>query len=110
MSRMHLAAAVFSLALGAATPAAVQAQAKDPISVTFFNAPLRDVLAGFAKYGGRTIVMKAEIGDPLVNASFTNVPWEDALAKVLEQNGLVAKWDPAGILVIEKRPRTETGR
>src|SRR5687768_12312203 len=106
MSRRCSILAALTIGVLATSPAAAGAQVQQvqpaPITVTFHNAPLRDVLKGMAEYSGRTIVMDGEIGNPPVNASFTNVEWRAALDRILEQQQLVMVEDRSGILVIRK--------
>ena len=101
-----VAALVVTVLATSPVVARAQAQAQPaPITVTFYNAPLRDVLQGLAAYSGKTIIMKAAIGNPAINASFRNVEWRDALDQILKDQQLVLEVDPkTGILVIRKHP------
>ena len=79
--------------------------AEHPISVDYYNVPLRDAVRRLAAFSGRTIVMPSEIGNPIVNASLGNLHWRRVLDLVLESEGLVARDDESGIIRIEKRER-----
>jgi type IV pilus assembly protein PilQ len=74
---------------------AVQSQAPR-ITVQWDNASIEDVIAGFAAFSGRTIVMgKGITGN--VTAEIKNQPWDLALNAVLESQGLAVQTLPGGI-------------
>ena len=104
-------APVKSKAQAASPAASAQTQmsraAEHPISVEYYNVPLRDVVRRLAAFSGRTIVLRSEIGNPIVNASLGNVHWRRVLDLVLESEGLVARDDKSGIITIERRARIE---
>jgi type IV pilus assembly protein PilQ len=85
----------------AAVPAAVQEDAR--ISVTLLNASLRDVVANFASFSGRTIVMLSEFGNRTVTAEINNQPWRIALNSILSSNGLMMVDGVNGILNIKRK-------
>ena len=73
-----------------------------PITVTFENSPMRDVLASFAEFSGRSIVPGAEVAD--ITVGFTeirNQPWDEALRSILEAYGLAAEELPSGIIRVD---------
>ena len=78
-----------------------------PISVDYYNVPLRDAVRRLAAFSGRTIVMESDLGDAIVNESIANVHWRRVLDLVLERQGLVARDEKAGIIRIEKRERIQ---
>jgi hypothetical protein len=78
-----------------------------PISVDYYNVPLRDAVRRLATFGGRKIVMDSNLGDPLVNESIANVHWRRVLDLVVERQGLVARDDKSGVIRIEKRERIQ---
>lgn len=75
---------------------AAQSQAAR-ITVQWDNASIEDVVAGFAAFSGRTIILgKGITGN--VTAEVKNQPWDLAMYAVLESQGLAVKTLPGGIL------------
>jgi len=73
------------------------------ITVTWDNADLREVVAGFAAFSGRTIIVSKDIKGQ-VSAEIKNQPWDLAFNAVLESQGLAANVLDGGIIqVIDKR-------
>ena len=74
------------------------AQSQAPrITVQWDNASIEDVVAGFAAFSGRTIILgKGITGN--VTAEVKNQPWDLALYAVLESQGLAVQTLPGGIL------------
>jgi type IV pilus assembly protein PilQ len=73
------------------------------ITVTWDNADLREVVAGFAAFSGRTIILSKDIKGN-VSAEIKNQPWDLAFAAVLESQGLTVNVLDGGIYqVIDKR-------
>jgi type IV pilus assembly protein PilQ len=80
----------------------VQSQAAR-ITVTWDNADLREVVAGFAAFSGRTIIVSKDVKGQ-VSAEIKNQPWDLAFNAVLESQGLAANVLDGGIIqVIDKR-------
>jgi type IV pilus assembly protein PilQ len=75
-----------------------------PITVTFENTDMRDVLATFAELTGRSIVPGSEVGGIRVEyVTFTNQPWDLALRSLLQAYDLAAQEDPAsGIIRVDR--------
>ena len=81
---------------------AAQSQAAR-ITVTWDNADLREVVAGFAAFSGRTIILSKDIKGN-VSAEIKNQPWDLALHAVLESQGLTINVLDGGIFqVIDKK-------
>ncbi|HEX9347115.1 MAG TPA: AMIN domain-containing protein [Gemmatimonadales bacterium] len=74
----------------------VQSQAAR-ITVQWDNASIEDVVAGFAAFSGRTIILGKDIKGT-VTAEVKNQPWDLAMYAVLESQGLAVKTLPGGIL------------
>jgi type IV pilus assembly protein PilQ len=73
------------------------------ITVTWDNADLREVVAGFAAFSGRTIILSKELKGT-VSAEIKNQPWDLAFHAVLESQGLEGKVLEGGIIqVIDKK-------
>lgn len=88
-------------------PAPAQQQPRSrarPITVTFENTDMRDVLATFAELTGRSIVPGSEVGGIRVEyVTFTNQPWDLALRSLLQAYDLAAQEDPAsGIIRVDR--------
>ena len=73
------------------------------ITVTWDNADLREVVAGFAAFSGRTIVLSKDLRGS-VSAEIKNQPWDLAFHAVLESQGLDVVVLEGGIYrVIDKK-------
>jgi len=70
------------------------------VTVSFADAPIRDVLFTFAEFADRSIVAGARV-DGLVSAEIRDQPWDVALQAVLEAHGLVARDTESGIVQVE---------
>lgn len=79
----------------------VQQPQQAPITVTFENTPLDEVLATFAAFSGRSIV-SGEGVEGSVNATITNQPWDIALREILRAHGFVAEETESGIIRVEE--------
>jgi type II secretory pathway component HofQ len=93
----------FAITLLAFSPSIVRAQAPRLITVEYQNAPLSQVIRGFAAFSGRAIVVAPDAGDPEVTASMKNVDWQVGLDRILESQALVARPDTSGVVRIERR-------
>ncbi|HEY6222197.1 MAG TPA: secretin N-terminal domain-containing protein, partial [Gemmatimonadales bacterium] len=80
---------------------AVQSQAPR-INVQWDDADIQDVVAGFAAFSGRTIVVSKGITGK-VTAEVKNQPWDLAFNAVLASQGLDVQNQPGGILVVVDR-------
>src|SRR5207244_7953341 len=73
------------------------------ITVTWDRADIQEVVAGFAAFSGRTIVVNKGISGSL-SAEIKNQPWDLAFNAVLESQGLTVNTLEGGILqVIDKK-------
>ena len=74
--------------------------AQPRITVTYQDADIRDVIAAFAVFSGRTIVVgKGVAGN--VSAEVRDQPWDVALRAILQAQGLAAKEDQDGIIAVD---------
>ncbi|MDQ2890030.1 MAG: AMIN domain-containing protein [Gemmatimonadota bacterium] len=80
----------------------VQQQSTQPrITVTYQDADIRDVIAAFATFAGRTIVTGRDVAGT-VTAEIRNQPWDVALRAILQGQGLAATEDPvSGIITVD---------
>ena len=62
------------------------------ITVSFAEAPIRDVLFAFADFADVSIVADVEV-EGLVSAEIRDQPWREALRTILDAHGLVASED-----------------
>lgn len=75
-----------------------------PITLELDDADLLDVLATFSEISGVEILVETGVSGT-VSASFHEVPWDTALAKILQSQGLV--WHRAGDQIIVRRAEGE---
>ena len=68
-----------------------------PITVSFFDTPIHEVLFVFADFSGRSIVPGAEVSGS-VSAEIRGQPWKVALNAILDAQGLVAREAETGII------------
>ena len=86
-------------------PVALFSQAQQsqqpPITVTFQDTDIRDVIASFAAFSGRTIVVGKDVLGT-VTAEIRNQPWDVALRAILQGQGLAASEDAlSGIITVD---------
>ena len=75
------------------------------ISVTYQGSDIRDVLAAFAAFSGRTIIPSAGVGNVKVDAEIRDQPWDVALQAILSSQGLAATEDANGIIIVDTQER-----
>lgn len=83
-------------------PRAVQQRPARRITVGFFETDIRDVLATFAEFSGRSIVSGAGVAGINVTADITNQPWDVAFETILRAHGLAYEELPSGIIRVER--------
>ena len=81
-------------------PPVVEQEIGRPITVSFNDTPIRDVLFAFADFAGRSIVAGTNV-DALVSAEIREQPWDVALRAVLAAYGLVAHEQEDGIIRVD---------
>src|SRR5665213_1526546 len=80
---------------------AEQPSTQPRITVTYQDADIRDVIAAFATFAGRTIVTGRDVTGT-VTAEIRNQPWDVALRAILQGQGLAATEDPvSGIITVD---------
>jgi type IV pilus assembly protein PilQ len=84
-------------------PPAPQQPVQQPrISVTFDRASINDVVANFAAFSGRSIIVGKDVaGD--VTAEIRDQPWDYAFYAILAGQGLSAQELPGGIIRVDSR-------
>jgi type IV pilus assembly protein PilQ len=94
----------------AATPAASappQPGSGPRISVTFDRASIQEVVATFAAFSGRSIVVGKDISGN-VTAEVKDQPWDLAFNAILAGQGLAASELPGGIIRVDSRANLAT--
>lgn len=94
-------------AASAPRPSAQQRPAQQPqarrITVSFENTEMRDVLATFAEFSGRSIIAGTDVSGIVVDGvRFTNQPWDLALRTLLQAYGLAAEELAGGIIRVDR--------
>ena len=103
---MKIGLCVLLLGAGAAvsaTPTMTTAQVQQParpITVSFQDADIRDVLAVFAEFTNRSIVPGSGVTGT-VSAEITNQPWDVALETLMRANGFAVDYLPSGIIRVD---------
>jgi len=72
------------------------------ITVTWDGADIEEVVAGFAAFSGRTIIVSKGITGK-VTAEIKNQPWDLAFAAVLESQGLAPQYLSGGIINVANK-------
>ncbi len=75
------------------------------ITVTYQGSDIRDVLAAFASFSGRTIIPSSSVGALKVDAEIRDQPWDVALNAILNAQGLAATEDANGIIIVDTQER-----
>ena len=70
------------------------------ITVTYQDTDIKDVIAGFAVFSGRTIVAGKGVSGT-VSAEVRDQPWDVALRAILSSQGYAAKEDADGIISVD---------
>jgi type IV pilus assembly protein PilQ len=75
------------------------------ISTTFHGSDIRDVLAAFAAFSGRTIIPSNAVPSSKVDAEIRDQPWDVALQAILAAQNLAATEDANGIIIVDTQDR-----
>ncbi len=78
----------------------VQPSQQPRISISVDGTDIRDVIATFASFSGRTIVVGKNV-EGTVTADIIDKPWDVALQAILQSQGLAATEDPSGIITVD---------
>ena len=85
---------------------AQQQRSQQPrISVVYQGSDIRDVLAAFAAFSGRTIIPSTGVGQLKVDAEIKDQPWDVALRAILSAQGFAATEDADGIIIVDTQDR-----
>ena len=83
-----------------AFPEAGDPEIERPITVSFDDTPIRDVLFAFADFAGRSIVAGPGV-DGVVSAEIRDQPWHRALRAILAAHGLAVREQEDGIMRVD---------
>ncbi len=87
-----------------ASEASISAARRQPqkprITVSYDGTNIRDVIAAFATFSGRTIVVGKDV-EGTVTADIADKPWDVALQAILQSQGLAATEDASGIISVD---------
>lgn len=83
------------------TVAVAQRLEQPRITFTIADMDIHDVLAHFAGFSGRTFVTGSSVQGRVRFTEIVNQPWDIALSKILQANGLQAMEDSTGIITID---------
>jgi type IV pilus assembly protein PilQ len=72
------------------------------MTVSFYEADIRDVLASIAEFAGRSIIAGTGVEGIRVTAEINNQPWDVALETILRANGLASEEGASGIIRVDK--------
>lgn len=87
--------------VAAPTPtSAARRQQGRPITVSFYEADIRDVIATFAEFTGRSIVAGSGV-EGSVTAEIMDQPWDVALETLMRAYGYAVEVLPSGIIRID---------
>ncbi len=75
-------------------------QQKPRISINLDGTDIRDVIATFASFSGRSIIVGKDVQGS-VTADIRDKPWDVALQAVLQGQGLAATEDASGIITVD---------
>jgi general secretion pathway protein D len=75
-------------------------RSRQPVTLKFKNAGIREVLEGVAKAGGFTLVFDKDVRNDPVSISVQETPFEDALQLILNSNSLFSRQVSPTVLVI----------
>lgn len=71
------------------------------ITVTFADKDIHEVIATFSEFSRRTFVTGSSVEGRVRFTEIVNQPWDVALSKILQANGLQAVEDSTGIITID---------
>ncbi len=75
-------------------------RSRQPVTMKFKNAGIREVLEGVAKAGGFTLVFDKDVRNDPISISVQETPFEDALQLILNSNSLFSRQVSSTVLVV----------
>ena len=73
---------------------------KQPVTLKFRNAGIKEVLEGVAKVGGLTLIFDKDVRNDPVSIAVQDTPFEEALQLILNSNSLFSRNVSPGVLII----------
>ena len=73
---------------------------KQPVTLKFRNAGIKEVLEGVAKVGGFTLIFDKDVRNDPISISVEDTPFEDALNLILNSNSLFSRNVSPGVLIV----------
>ncbi|MDK2742963.1 MAG: hypothetical protein NDI90_08605 [Nitrospira sp. BO4] len=73
---------------------------KQPVTLKFRNAGIKEVLEGVAKAGGFTLIFDKDVRNDPISISIQDTPFDDALQLLLNSNSLFSRMATPGVLII----------
>ena len=73
---------------------------KQPVTLRFRNAGLKEVLEGIGKAGGINLIFDKDIRNDPVTISIQDTPFEDALNLILNSNSLFTRTVAPGVMIV----------
>ena len=75
-------------------------RARQPVTLKFKNAGLKEILEGVAKVGGLTLVFDKDVRNDPISISIQDTPFEDALQLILNSNSLFSRQISPAVLIV----------
>ncbi|WP_145976371.1 secretin N-terminal domain-containing protein [Nitrospira moscoviensis] len=73
---------------------------KQPVTLRFRNAGIKEVLEGVAKAGGFTLIFDKDVRNDPISISVQDTPFEDALNLILNSNSLFSRVVSPGVMIV----------
>ena len=75
-------------------------QRKQPITLRFRNAGLKEVLEGIGKAGGMNLIFDRDVRNDPVTITVEDTPFDDALKLILNSNNLFSRVVSPGVMIV----------
>ncbi len=75
-------------------------RSKQPVTLKFKNAGIKEVLEGVAKVGGFTLVFDKDVRNDPISISIQDTPFEEALHLILNSNSLFSRQISPAVLIV----------
>ena len=80
-------------------------QRKQPITLRFRNAGLKEVLEGIGKAGGMNLIFDRDVRNDPVTIAIEDTPFDDALNLILNSNNLFSRVVSPGVMIVSPNTR-----
>ena len=78
---------------------------KQPITLRFRNAGLKEVLEGIGKAGGMNLIFDRDVRNDPVSIAIEDTPFDDALNLILNSNNLFSRVVSPGVMIVSPNTR-----